>query len=73
MAYALDMVGEHEPHMLEDTEKKISRINNSQDLIKFLNYINDIDLRQQRKKEYLQSLKQSAEDSDIFGSEISQV
>ena len=29
MAYALDMVGEHEPHMLEDTEKKISRINNS--------------------------------------------
>lgn len=53
VAYALDMVGEHEPHMLEETEKKLNRINNPEDLLKFLNYINDLDLREQRKKDYL--------------------
>ena len=43
--YALEMVGEHEPHLLEETEKKINRISNAEELIKFLNYVNDLDLR----------------------------
>jgi hypothetical protein len=29
MAYGLDMVGEHEPYLLEETEKKLNRISNS--------------------------------------------
>ena len=51
----------------------MNRISNSEELIKFLNQINDLDLRETRKKEYLESLRLESDDSDIFGSEISQV
>jgi hypothetical protein len=70
--YALEMVGEHEPHLLEETEKKINRISSAEELIKFINYTNDLDLREQRKREYLEQMKMES-DSDIFGSDISQV
>lgn len=41
--------------------------------MKFLLFTNDLDLREQRKKEYIESLIKVEEDSDIFGSELSQL
>jgi hypothetical protein len=64
----MDMVNIHEPHLSIDIEKKINRITNSDELIRFILHINDLDAREQRKTEYLKSQMVVKEDSDIFGS-----
>lgn len=45
MNYILDMIGEHEPHTYEQTQKKIKRLNNPEELLRYLVYINDLDAR----------------------------
>ena len=69
--YAIEMTKEHEPEREEEVLKIIEEIDSVPELKKFINYINDIDAREERKR--LANIGVVEEKEDSFGSSLSQI